>query len=183
MSRVCTLVGEIDTTEAEEAFKTGDASLGDEVETFYTVPLHCYTVDIPALISEHRLGLLKAGRVAVTGAIMSVLGRKQLPKFYFSVCDIKECEPDKALENTVWYVGTITKVRPISQDCAGRDVMTLTISDMSPLGETSILYVCLRGTIARKWAGLQKGQKICGPGYLKPYRSVYEIYAQDLQIL
>ena len=38
MSRVCTLVGEIDTTEAEEAFKTGDASLGDEVETFYTVP-------------------------------------------------------------------------------------------------------------------------------------------------
>lgn len=183
MSRVCKLVGDIDTTEVETAFTKGDVSLGEEPERFCTVPFSVYSAKIPLLLSEHKLSLLQKGHVEVTGTLMSVYKRKQIPQFYFYVNDMISVEPDVIPTNTVSFVGTITRQRQITHDDAGRDVFTVTISDLSPLGEASLLYVAFRGAIARKWAHLEKDQKICGTGYLKHYRSTYEIYAQDVKVL
>lgn len=183
MSRVCKLVGDIMSTEHELAHVKGDITLGDSEENFYSVPFRINGTEIPMLVSEYKLHLLQVGHVAVTGALMSIYQKKQVPRFFFSVNNIEIEEPDVQPTNLVEFVGTITNVRPLTHDTAGRDVFTITLSDISPLGETSVIYVAFRGPIARRYTDLRKGVKICGEGYLKPYRSTYEIYALSVNIL
>ena len=183
MSRICELVGDIGSDEPELVFTHGDKEMGDEEEKFYSVPFHIYSAVIPLLVSEHHLEMIQPGHAIVKGALMSLYKKKNLPRFYFNANSIARVEPDVQATNTVSFIGTITKIRPITTDNAGRDVFTVTISDISPLGEASILFIAFRSEMARKYKNLALHQKICGEGYLKPYRSTYEVYANSIQIL
>lgn len=182
MSRICELIGDIDEAEPQLYLQHGDPAMGEDVERFYTIDLHALRVTIPLLVSEYRLDLIKKGRVKVTGALMSFYEKKQPPKFFFFVNGIEDAS-DSELTNTVSFIGEITKKRELTGDAAGRDVFSLVMSDVSPLNEVSLIFVAMRGKMARQYKDIAVHTRICGQGYLRPYKSTYEIYATEVDIL
>lgn len=183
MSRVCTLYGVItDPTPVLDRI-VGDESLGDTPEQFYKVMCSFYRVEIPLLISEHNLSKLTAGPVKVTGALMSDYQPQTIFPFYIYTSDIEKVEPDTSVTNTVDFRGTITKIRTLRQDSAGRDVLGWTLNDQSPLETASVLFVSLKGQLARQYQNVGKYAKVIGTGYLAHFRDVYEINVTNVQIL
>ena len=183
MSRVCTLYGVISDPTPVLDRSVGTEGLGDTPEKFYRVMCTFYRVEIPLLISEYNLPKLTAGPVEVTGALMSDYKPQTILPFYIYTNDIKPVEPDTCATNKVDFRGTITKIRSLRQDASGRDVHGWTLNDQSPLETASVLFVSLKGKLAREHQNIERYTKVVGSGYLAHFRDVYEINVTEVQIL
>lgn len=179
----CELIGEIVDPTPTVDRKCGDASLGEVEETFYAVEVHLRSCTIPVLISEYNLDQVIKGKVKITGSLFSDYVSNQIPRFYIYVNKLEPADPDVELTNEVSYMGTVTKIKPITTDAFGRDVLFMYVSTVSPLNTESVLFLVLKNQLARVNKDRTPHFKVRGTGYIKPFRDVYEIIATRFEVL
>lgn len=147
-------------------------------EDFYTIDVSFRDTVIPVLYSQYLTDteeFEKDTKIEVTGCLMSDIN-EGLPVFYVYANSIESADIDAETTNKVTFSCQVTKVKDFSADSRCVDILPLVTSDVSPLDTTSILYLCARGSLARKLKGKEKGYVIEGEGYLKAFRDIYEVY-------
>lgn len=183
MGYTCELVGEIEDSTATVDRVVGDKDLGEETETFYSVKVKLKTCEIPILVSEYNLDQIIKGKVRITGSLFSDYVSNQIPRFYVYANKLEAADPDEELTNEVSYMGTVTKIKPLSHDSYGRDVLFMYVSTVSPLNSESLLFLVLKNQLARVNKDRKPHFKVRGTGYIKKYRDVYEIIATKFEVL
>lgn len=181
MSRVSELVGVIRDPTPKLNRIVGDESSGQPLEKFYTVDIILRDCTIPLVISEYSLGDVCVGTVRVTCSLFSDFQQNQLPMFYLYCNRIEPVEPDTPMTNVVNFSGTVTKVKPLTVDAAGRDVLPMILSDTSPMQSDSVLYLNLKNQMARVNQNRKPRFKVQGCGFIKPYKDIYEIHVQEIE--
>lgn len=176
MSKQSTLVGTV-VDSVPQHYSTVHA------EKFYSITVDFNGTVIPVLISEYILKEKYEGTIQVTGCVISEYKRGNLPKFVFYANDIVSVDVDTPMSNEVNFCGKVTKDRGFTTNSRCRDLLPLTISDISPTHSTSVLYICARDKIARELKNKEIGYSVEGKGYLKQYRDVYEILVTELNVL
>ena len=149
-------------------------------EKFYTIDVEFKGTVIPVLISEYSLQEAYSDTIQVTGCVMSDFKKGELPRFYFYANDITNVDADTPVTNEINFCGKVTKNRGFTTNSRCRDILALTLSDTSPVGGVSVLYVCIRDTSARELKDHSVPYEVEGKGYLKPYRDVYEILVTEI---
>lgn len=178
MGKVSTLIGEV----VDGKLKKNREVDGEE---FYTIQVSFRGTEIPVLFSKfvNDTEYPENTKLAVTGCIMSDISGGKLPKFYFYANKMEVVDIDEETTNIINFTCTVTKVREFKTNSRCVDILPLVGSDGSPLSSTSILYLCLRSSIARKLKDKPKGYTLTGTGYLKPYKDIYEIYVATVDNL
>lgn len=152
-------------------------------EKFYTIDVEFKGTTIPVLISEYSVKEEYSDTIQVKGCVMSDFKKGELPKFYFYANEIINVDADTPVTNQVNFCGTVTKNRGFNTNTRCRDILALTISDTSPVGGVSVLYICARDAFAREFKDMDIPYNIEGTGYLKPYKDVYEILVTDIKLI
>lgn len=183
MGYTCELIGEIVDPSATVDRICGDPSLGEVEEKFYTVQVKLHSCTIPMLVSEVNLDQIIKGKVKITGSLFSDYVSAQLPRFYIYANKLEAADPDVELTNEVTFMGTVTKIKPMSFDAFGRDVLFMYVSTVSPLSTESLLFLVLKNQFARINKDRKPHFKVRGTGYIKPFRDVYEIVATRFEVL
>lgn len=183
MGCVCEIIGEIKDTSTTIDRVCGDPSLGEVEERFYCVNVELRACTIPMVISEFNLDKIIKGKVKITGSLFSDCVPSQLPRFYIYANKLEPADPDVELTNEVAFTGTVTKVKPASVDAFGRDVVSMYLSTVSPLNTESVLFLVLKGQMARINKNLSPRFKVNGTGYIKPYRDVYEVLVTKFEVI
>ena len=151
-------------------------------ERFYSIEVEILGATIPVLISEYILKEQYSETVQIKGCLMSDYKKGVLPKFYIYANDITNVDADTPLTNEVQFSGKVTKNKGFTTNTRCRSILPLTLSDRSPIGGISVLYVCIRDKAARELKDRDIGYTIQGTGYLKKYRDVYEILVTDFEV-
>ena len=150
-------------------------------EKFYTIVVEFKGTEIPVLISEYNLREEYSDTIQVTGCVMSDFKKGELPKFYFYANAIENVDADTPLSNEIYFCGKVTKNRGFTTNARCRDILALSLSDMSPVCGVSVLYVSARDAVARKLKDRPVPYEVAGRGYLKAYRDVYEIIVTEIE--
>lgn len=154
-------------------------------EKFYTIKVSFRGVPIRVLYSQYVYTnvLEPETKIQVTGTLISDIRHGEVPDFYFYANKIDVVDIDVESTNEVNFRCTVTKVRDFIVNAHCVEILPLVASDSTPLGTTSILYICARADIARKLKDREKGYLLTGKGYLKPFRDIYEIYVNEASII
>lgn len=183
MGLTCEIIGEIVDPTLTVDRKCGDASLGEVEETFYKVDLELRGCTIPLIISEFSADEIIKGKVKITGSLFSDYVAKQIPRFYIYANKVEAAEPDVELTNEVSFMGQVTKIKELTHDSYGRDVLFMYASTVSPLNTESVLFLVLKNQLARVNKDKQPHFKVAGTGYIKPFRDVYEILVKQFEVI
>ncbi len=184
MGYTCELIGEILDPDSITVDRVcGDVDLGEVEETFYAVDCKIHSCTIKLLISEFNKDQIVKGKVKITGSLFSDYVSGQLPSFYIYANKLEAADPDADLTNEITFTGTVTKIKPITVDSYGRDVLFMYVSTVSPLKTESVLFLALKNQLARLNKDRTPHFKVRGSGYIKPFRDVYEIIATRLEVL
>ena len=175
MSVVSKLIGEvIDGTPRDYLILNGEHFLAIEV-MFLDAP-------IDVLVSEYVKQESYSGKVEVTGYLASTPSKEGHPTFYFMANSIENVPDDTPISNTVNFKYKVTKVSKFKANSRGIDLLPLVVADYTAHQTTSVIYMCLRGALARKHKDKPAGYYISGEGYLKHYRDIYEIIVMDAEV-
>lgn len=183
MRLTCELIGEIVDPTLTVDRKCGDASLGEVEETFYKVDLVLRGCTIPLIISEFSAEQVIKGKVKITGSLFSDYVAKQIPRFYIYANKVEAAEPDAELTNEISFMCRVTKIKELTSDSYGRDVLFMYASTCSPLNTESVLFLVLKNQMARVNKNRQPNFNITGTGFIKPFRDVYEILVKQFEVI
>lgn len=146
-------------------------------EAFNTVLISFRNNVIPVLFSEFLdFPECKAGdKIIVTGTLMSDWEVGKPTTYYFYASKFELTDIDAETNNEINFDVFVTKVKELTTDGRGRDILPLMANKRSPLHTTSVLQLCAIDETARKLSRNKKGFQLSGKGYLKSFRDIFEI--------
>lgn len=151
-------------------------------EHFYAIEVQFLDAPIDVLVSEYVKQDVYSGKVEVTGYLASTPSKEGHPTFYFLANSIESVPEDTPITNKVGFKYKVTKVSKFKANSRGIDLLPLVVADYTPHQTTSVIYMCLRGALARKHKDRGANYYISGEGYLKKYRDIYEIIVMDAEV-
>ncbi len=154
-------------------------------EVFYTITVRFCNTEIPVLFSAYVNTTVFENdvKVKVTGCLMSDIRNVKLPKFYFYANKIELEDIDAECTDVINFSCTVTKNKGFGMNSRCEEILSLVGADKTPLGSTSILYLCVKGKSARCLKDKEKGYVIIGKGHLKAYRDIHEIIVTEISNL
>lgn len=174
MSKVNELIGEV---------IDGVPKLSKEIngEQFYTIRVHFNEVDIDVMMSEYLKKDEFKGKICVTGYLITFTRYQEKPYGAIYANKISQASFDADLTNEVCFSYKITKIYDLKFNKQGIDILPIICADYTSLKTTSVIYLCLRGKLARQLKDAEPGIRINGRGYLKQYRDIFEILVTELE--
>lgn len=173
MSNISTLVGVV---------IDGVPTLDREVhsEKFYSITVDFCGVTIPVVFSEYvKVDPELVGKITVRGCLASDVKRGKIPKFYFYANSVDPADADAEPSCNIDFELKVTKSKGFQQNKQGRDILPLVCSTGNPISGTSVIYLCLMNSAARKFKDMDIGYTIYGTGSLNAFRDIYEVYCTN----